>query len=326
MFFGLVARSDVFIENLKSSTLHQMGVHETALLDVNPRLVILRIPPAGLTGDWAHYTGFGGQFDGLTSFASLCGHLGTEVMETPSTQHMDSATGPAAVFAVLAALHYRAATGRGQLIEFAQSENVISQLGDVFVNLQLGEEPKRYGNRDRRRAPQGVYICADEQHVALTVTDDSAWAGLAQLIGRPDLAKDDRLATASGRQVVHDELDDAIAAWASTVTAYDAFHSLQQVGVAAAPFLDEAAFAADPHVAARGWIRPLASRDVGTFDHLGSVFRGIPVAWDRGSPVLGEDNEYVFREILGRSDAEYRDLVERRVASEDYLDAGGTPV
>src|SRR5262245_11726207 len=123
LFFRLVAASDIFVENLKSTTLHQMGLHETELLKANPRLLILRIPPAGLSGDWAHYTGFGGQFDGLSSLASLVGHRGTELVETPSTQHMDSVTGPAGVFALLAALHYRAATGRGQVIELAQSEN-----------------------------------------------------------------------------------------------------------------------------------------------------------------------------------------------------------
>ena len=122
----LVAKSDVFVENLKSTTLHQMGIHETELLKANPRMIVLRLPPAGLSGDWAHYTGFGGQFDGLTGLAALLGHRGTTLMESPSTQHMDSVTGPAGAFATLAALHYRAATGRGQVIELAQSENVLT--------------------------------------------------------------------------------------------------------------------------------------------------------------------------------------------------------
>ena len=210
LFMRLVAASDVFVENLKSTTLHQMGLFEDELLDVNPRLIVLRIPPAGLTGDWAHYTGFGGQFDGLTSLAALLGHRGTALMESPSTQHMDSVTGPAGAFALLAALHYRAATGRGQVIELAQSENVLSELGDVFVNLQLGVEPERLGNRDRRRAPQGMYPCADGRWLAVTVTDDDAWRGLASVLERADLAKDERLAHLGGRQVAHDELDDAI--------------------------------------------------------------------------------------------------------------------
>lgn len=325
LFFQLVAQSDVFVENLKSSTLHQMGIHETELLEVNPGMIVMRTPPAGLSGDWGHYTGFGAQFDGLTGLASLCGHRGTDLYESPSTMHMDSVTGPAGVFALLAALHYREATGRGQVIELAQSENVLTQLGDVFVNLQLGQEPERLGNRDKHRSPQGVYRCADGRWLALTVTDDDAWAGLAGVMGRDDLADDRRLADVAGRQAAHDELDEAIGAWASTVEVGDAFAALQHAGVAAAPLYDDAMLAADPQIQAREWIRPLTSPDVGTFNHLGHAFRGIPLAWDRGSPTLGQDNEYVFKKVLGLDDLEYDRLVGERIATEDYLDAEGNP-
>lgn len=325
LFMRLVATSDVFVENLKMTTLHQVGIHETELLTVNPRLIVLRLPPAGLTGDWAHYTGFGGQFDGLTGLASLCGHAGTELFETPTTQYMDSATGPAAAFAVLAALHYRAATGRGQVIELAQSENVLAQLGDVFVNLQLGEEAIRHGNRDRRRAPQGLYPCADGQMIALTVLDDGAWQAFTAVIGRADLAKDRRLDTTAGRRQAHDQLDEAITAWASTTTAVEAFHRLQAGGIAAAPLFDERSFTEDPQVVAREWIRPLETRDVGSFHHLGHSFRGFPMAWERGAPALGEDNDYVMKEILGLDAAAYDRLVRERVVVEDYLDAQGNP-
>ncbi len=325
LFLRLVERSDVFVENLKASTLHQMGIHETELLAANPRMIVVRLPPTGLTGDWAHYTGFGGQFDGLTGLASLLGHRGTALMETPSTQHMDSVTGPAGAFALLGALHYRAATGRGQLMELAQAENVLTELGDVFVNVQLGVEPQRYGNRDAHRAPQGVYVCADARPLALTVTDDDAWRGLTDVLGRPDLAKDERLATAAGRHTAHDELDDVIATWAATLPARDAFHVLQRAGVAAAPCTDDAFLAADAHVQAREWIRPLPSRDVGTHHHLGPPFRGLPMVWERGAPTLGQDNEYVFKEVLGLADAEYDRLVADGVAIEDYLDPDGNP-
>ena len=325
LFFRLVAQSDVFVENLKATTLHQMGIHESELLEANPRLVVVRIPPAGLTGDWAHYTGFGGQFDGLTGFASMCGHRNTELMETPSTQHMDSATGPAATFALLAALHYRAATGRGQVLEFAQMENVLAQMGDMFTDLQLGRAPERLGNRDRHLAPQGLYPCSDGRLLALTVIDQAGWIGLCSVMDRPDLADDPRLSSASGRHAAHDELDRAISAWSSTVTAGAAFRALQEVGVAAAPHLDEAGFAADPQVMAREWIRPLTSLDVGPFPHLGQAVRGIPLAWERGAPVLGQDNEYVYRSLLGLSVREYELLVGRGAITENYLDAEGNP-
>ncbi len=325
MFMRLVAVSDVVVENLKSTTLHQMGIHETELLKVNPRVIVLRLPPAGLSGDWAHYTGFGGQFDGLTSLTTLIGHRGTSLTESPSTQHMDSVTGPAGAFATLAALHYRGATGRGQVIELAQSENLLTELGDVFVNLQLGTVPQKFGNRDPYRAPQGMYLCAEGGWLGITVHDDHAWHGLTRVLGRADLAQDERFADVAGRQAAHDEIDDAIVAWTATVTADAAFHALQEAGVAAAPCGSDAMLAADLQIAARQWIRPLSSLDVGTYNHLGHAFRGIPMAWERGAPTLGQDNEYVFKDILGLDDAEYKRLIAEGVATNDYLDRHGNP-
>jgi len=78
-------------------------------------------------------------------------------------------------------------------------------------------------------------------------------------------------------------------------------------------------------VLARGYLRAAPSLDVGTHDHIGHAFTGLPLAWGRGSPALGEDNEYVYREVMGLDEAGYCDLVERRVATEDYLDASGQP-
>ncbi|MDE3203919.1 MAG: CoA transferase [Acidobacteriota bacterium] len=326
LFLRLVEKSDVVIENLKLPTIHQMGIFESELMHRNPGLLMVRLPPAGLAGDWAGCTGFGAQFDALSGLSALVGPYGSEIAETPSTFHMDTVTGPAGAFAVLAALHYRAVSGRGQLVEVSQTENLLHQLGDVFVDSQLGIPAERLGNRDRRYAPQGLYPCPDQRWVALSVRDDREWAELARLVGGPPLAADGRFATAASRHAHHDELDRLIAAWTSERDCYDVFHTLQSAGVPAAPWLDESMLVDDPHVKARGWLRPLASRDVGTHDHLGPVFHGYPLAWDRGAPVLGEHNEYVFKEILGLGDDEYRQLVADRVAVEDYLDPGGNPL
>ena len=84
--------------------------------------------------------------------------------------------------------------------------------------------------------------------------------------------------------------------------------------------------ATDPHVEARGWIRELASRDVGSYPHISYAFQGLPQAWERGAPVLGEDNDYVYREVLGLDDEEYRRLVEAKVIVDDYLDRNMDPV
>jgi crotonobetainyl-CoA:carnitine CoA-transferase CaiB-like acyl-CoA transferase len=327
LLLRLVEQSDVFVENLKTSALHRMGIHESELLERNPRLIVVRVPPAGLTGDWAHYSGFGAQFDGLSGLAWITGHHDSELVDTPATTYMDAATGPAGAFAVLAALHYREGTGRGQLVEVAQIENVIAHLGDVYADLQLGIEPRRFGNRDAHRAPQGIYRARGEcRWLALTVDGDEAWAALAALMGRAELASDARFSRADARLAHVDDLDGVVGAWVAEQDVVEAFHALQAAGVAAAPVLDEALLAADPNVAHRGWLRPLASTDVGSFLHTGPAFAGVPQAWDRGAPVLGEDNEYVFKKVLGLDDDTYRALAAAGVIVDDYLDADGNPL
>jgi crotonobetainyl-CoA:carnitine CoA-transferase CaiB-like acyl-CoA transferase len=326
LLLQLAERSDVFIDNFKANGLARMGIQISELQARNPRLIILRMPPTGTTGDWADYTGFGAQFDGLTSMLWLCGHRDSELFTSPGTTYMDAASGPAVAFATIAALRYRAGTGRGQLVEFAQSENVLNHLGDVFVDCQLGVEPQRWGNRDRWRAPQGLYRCGGvEQWLAISVGDDEAWSALATVMGREELVHDSRFVNAESRRAHHDELDVIIDAWAAEQPLLDAFHALQRAGVAAGPLLDDAAFAADPQFLDRQWQRPLRSLDVGTHLHPGHPYRGVPQEWRRGSPVLGEDNEYVYKTVLGVSDEDFVRYGTEKYLAEDYLDGLGEP-
>jgi crotonobetainyl-CoA:carnitine CoA-transferase CaiB-like acyl-CoA transferase len=107
----------------------------------------------------------------------------------------------------------------------------------------------------------------------------------------------------------------------------EAFHALQAAGVCAGPQFDDEMLFRDPNVAARGWIRPLTTSDVdGARLHLGHAFLGLPQVWRRGSPALGEDNEYVYKKLIGVTDEEYLRLVDVGIATTDYLDASGNPV
>jgi len=325
LLMRLVDRSDVFIENFKASGLANMGIHTSEMMARNPRLIVLRMPPAGLAGDWSGYTGFGAQFDGLTGMTWLLGHRGADPSASPATTYMDAASGPAAAFAVLAALRYRRETGRGQLVELPQAENVLNHLGDIMVDCQLGVEPTRIGNRHDSRAPQGLYRCQDDRWLAISVGNDEEWVGLATAIGRPELAEDIAFADTASRHRHHDELDEVLACWAAGQDALEAFVHLQHHGVPAAPLMDEKTFCEDPHVAARGWMRDLTTTDVGTHPHPGHPYRGVPQVWRRGSPSLGEDDEYVYKRILGLSDTDFDWLAREKIRAEDYLDTEGNP-
>jgi crotonobetainyl-CoA:carnitine CoA-transferase CaiB-like acyl-CoA transferase len=326
LLMRLAEKSDVFIENFKASGLAHMGIQVSELQARNPRLVVLRMPPTGATGDWSSYAGFGAQFDGLCGLTWLCGHRGTDLVTSPATTYMDAASGPAGAFAAFAALHYRDAAGRGQVVELAQMENVIQHLGDVYVDCQLGVKPDRLGNRDRWRAPQGLYPCRGEQRwLAVSVGDDEEWRAMAAAIGQPHLASDRRFAGDASRHANHDELDEIITAWTGPQDVFDAFHVLQAAGVTAGPLLDDEMFSADPHVQARHWLQPLTSLDVGTHAHPGLPYRGVPQVWRQGSPVLGQDNEYVYKQLLGVSDEDYERYRTDKILAEDYLDRSGEP-
>jgi crotonobetainyl-CoA:carnitine CoA-transferase CaiB-like acyl-CoA transferase len=206
-------------------------------------------------------------------------------------------------------------------------ENAMSQLGDAFLDVQLGKDTPREGNRDPEQAPQGVYLCNEEESwLAITARNDAEWEALARVIGRDDLLGDTRFATVAGRYEHHDELDRAIREWTATQDVTTAFHTLQQSGVTAAPQFTEAMLADDPHVAARGWIDPMTSRDVGTYPHIGYAFQGLPQVWDRGAPVLGEHNDYVFRKVVQLDDEEYQRYVDAKIIVDDYLDGDLNPV
>jgi crotonobetainyl-CoA:carnitine CoA-transferase CaiB-like acyl-CoA transferase len=324
LFLRLIDISDVFIESFKSTSLASMGIYPDELEARNPRLVVARIPAAGLSGEWSKWTGFGQNFDGLSGLVALLGHRGSSLSEAPPTNYMDASTGPAAAFAILGALHYRDAVGRGQLVEVCQLENVIQHLGEFYLDLQAGQAPERLGNRHRWRAPQGLYRCG-ERWLAISVGDDEEWAAMASVMGQPALARDSRFSSLEMRQAHHDELDVIITEWAARQEVSDAFHRLQAAGVPAGPLLDEAHFSEDPNIVDRGWLRPLRTTDVGTHLHPGHPYSGLDLVWRRGSPGLGEDNEYVYKELLGVSDEDYEHYRSIKILSEDYLDKAGQP-
>jgi crotonobetainyl-CoA:carnitine CoA-transferase CaiB-like acyl-CoA transferase len=324
LLMKLVEKSDVFVESFKASSLGTMQLYPEEMLTRNPGLVIARVPPTGLSGEWAHWTGFGMQFDAITGLLALTGHRDTSLMDSPPTLYMDNATGPAGAFAVLAALHYRKVTGRGQIVEIAQTDNLLQHIGDHYVDLQRGIAARRMGNRDRWLAPQGLYRCQDERWLAISVSDDSEWHSLAGVV-EAGLAADERFSTVPLRHEHHDELDKVLADWAAGVTAYEGFYRLQDAGVAAGPLLDPASFCGDPQITARSWMRPLTTTDVGTHPHPGHPYRGVTEVWRRGSPALGEDNEYVYKSLLGVSDSDFERLRGLKILGEDYLDSAGKP-
>ncbi|MGF1595439.1 MAG: CaiB/BaiF CoA transferase family protein [Acidimicrobiales bacterium] len=328
MFFRLVEQSDVLVENNSVTTLDHLGIGWDRLHERNPRLVALRMPPMSLNGPYASYVGFGASFEALCGLTRIRGYRDDDPTTTSAAFHMDPASGASGTFAVLCALRRRAATGVGELIEFAQGENMMHHVGEYFIDAdRTGRVHGPAGNRHLSRAPQGCYPCAgDDRWVVISAGPDDEWQGLCRAMGRAALADDPRFATLADRLVNHDELDTIITAWTETLDHRHVFERCQAERVPAGPVLDEADAYADPHLAERGFFRPQGSEDIGTWPFPGHQWRwtGPEMRW---GPIcrLGDANEHVFRTILGLDDAEYQALIDGGHISLDYLQPDGTP-
>src|SRR5438067_6379814 len=170
-----------------------------------------------------------------------------------------------------------------------------------------GAAPERDGNRDAHMAPHGVFRAAGEDRwVALAVEDDAAWPRFAAAIGRPELARHPRWATAAARKQSEDELEEIVTAWTGARSPEEATATLQAAGIAAFTAATNRDLAEDPHLNARGFFVELPHAEIGARKHVGVPWRmsASDVAVRAPAPCLGADTDGVLRDVCGYADAE----------------------
>ena len=218
-----------------------------------------------------------------------------------------------AIVALLAALDHRRRTGEGQYIDVSQLEasTVILDAGLIDA-LNTGRVHRPLGNRDLQHAPHGVFPCAgDDRWCAIAVTSDEQWRSLARVISGEPLADDSRYGEAVQRLAAQDELEALISAWTSSRTVEQVERALQAVGVPA----HRVATMQDAHEDAQ-----LAHREhwwrsehpvVGALSYESPAWRlsATPPPRPAHAPLLGQDSEYVYRELLGYSEDEFTELL-----------------
>ncbi len=314
-FHRLVAKSDVLWENNVPSTPEKLGITWEVLNKVNPRLIMLRSPAFGLDSRYKNRRGFGLHIEAFIGHTMLRGYTDMDPSSNTDIYTGDYHTATVGAFAIMAALHHRDRTGRGQWIELAQAENSTQLFPQALMDYVLnGRVQTTIGNHDvQGYAPNGVYPCTgDDRWIAITVCTDDQWRALCAAMGRAELASDPRYATTAAREQHQDELDAMLAAWTADKDQVALMERLQSAGVPAGAVMDGRDALASPQLRARDfWERIEHKFTGGTWDWSGPPFR-LPLNGHPPSlppPGLGEHNEYVYKEILGVSDAEYDDLV-----------------
>jgi len=210
---ALIDQADVLIENFRPGALEKWGMGYEALAARNPRLVMARVSGFGQTGPYSERAGYGLIGEAMGGLRYVTG----EPDRPPARAGIsigDSLTALHAVIGVMMALHHRERTGRGQMIDAALYESVLSVMENLVTEYDLtGYVRERSGSVLPGIAPSNVYPCANGESLLIGGNGDAVFARLTATMGREDLASDPRYATHAARGENQAELDGIVSAW-----------------------------------------------------------------------------------------------------------------
>jgi len=319
VFLTMVKDADVVVENFAAGVLERMGLGYDVLAKVNPRIILGRVSGYGQTGPKSGSYGYdriGLAYGGITY---LSGEPDGAPMR-PGVAIADYSSGLFCALGILIALYNRdiAGTGLGQCVELGLYESVFRYIETAVADYKLtGEIHERVGNDASTGAPANHYMTKDGQWVAIASTNDRVFARFAQAIGRPDLLEDSRYATQVKRAMVPENkeyIHQLTGEWIASHTERECAQAFADT-VPYTKILSIADIFKEEQYAARNNIVEVPHHKFGTVSMQGIVPRMSrtpgEVKW-AGRP-LGSDNEEVFKQILGYSDADYNRLVEQGI-------------
>jgi crotonobetainyl-CoA:carnitine CoA-transferase CaiB-like acyl-CoA transferase len=284
-----------------------------------------------MSGPYKYYVGLGLNFEGMTGHTWLRGYPDRDhPMHNTPLYHMDASGGACGAFAVLAALHYRNRTGKGQYIDIAGAETVIPHFGEAFMDYTMNRRVQRsVGNRDiHGAAPCGCYRSrgGPDEWVVITVGSDEEWQGLCRAMGNPPWSSDKRFSDVLGRWKNQDELDRLIEEWTNRHDKYETMIVFQKEGVPALPVIGARDAHHDPQLTARGFLEVISHRETGVHLYPGFQWKysKTPMRVRRPPVCLGEHNEYVFREVLHMAEDEKAELEAKQIIGGDAFVEGLT--
>jgi crotonobetainyl-CoA:carnitine CoA-transferase CaiB-like acyl-CoA transferase len=300
LFKALVRQADAVIENFSPRVMDHFGLGADVLLDVNPRVVIVRMPAFGLDGPWRDRVGFAPTMEQIAGLAWVTGM--PDGPPVPPRGACDPLAGVHAAFALLTALEFVDRTGRGQLVELPMIETVLNVTATQTIESEVfGVTLQRRGNRGHPDTLQNIYRCAgDDDWVALTVRSDAEWESVLQLMGGP-----------SAQHECADDADRVLREWFAEQQVDDVVESLAAAGVPVAAVVSPSAVTDNPQLRHRGFFERLDHPRTGPGWYPCPPFArlaGIESWLKRPPPTLGQHNHEVLTTLCGLADSDLEQL------------------
>lgn len=318
----LIAKGDVLVENMGPGVIEKLGFGYERVKDINPRMVFAQIKGFGSDSPYSEYPAFApiGHATGVA--ASITGEPDGPPMQL-GVNVGDSGPAYLCAMGIIAALYQRKTTGLGQRIEVTMQESVIAFSRSVWEQqFRTNAAAPRAGNGMPldNVAPAGMYRCkpfGPNDYVHIYVSrhpGNTQWKSLCEVIGRVDLLEDPRMATPRSRYVHREELNRIINQWTEQRTKHEAMDTLARAGVPTGAVLDTMEITNDPYLKKRGMIAEVEHPFHGKVSIPGFPVRMSDTQVDiKCSPLLGADNEAVYKGLLSIDDARLKELREKGV-------------
>ena len=317
----LVEMSDIVAEGFSPGVLDSWGLGYDALRAIKPDIIYAQQSGMGEKGTYGRFRTVGPI---ANSFAGLSEMSGLPEPAMPvgwGYSYLDWMGAYSFALAMLSALYHRERTGEGQWIDASQSEVGLFITGTSMLDWSANDRIwSRYGNRSpyKPAAPHGIYRCAGEDRwLAIACFTDAEWQALAAVAGHPEWLSDPRFSDLTKRQASQDALDALVSEWTRSQDANQAMLNLQKAEVPAGVCQTaEDRCDHDPQLAALEWLTEVTGTKIGRWPiaevpvKLSESPAYIGGRLDRGAPCYGEDNHYVFGELLGMSAQEIDQLAE----------------
>ena len=311
----LVSISDVAAERFRAGVMGRLGLGFDDLRAVKPDIILMSLSSCGQSGPDSHFAGYAPLFGAWGGLGWMTGYPDGPPVEMRHV--MDHSAGVHAAVSTMAALHQRRRTGKAQHIDLAAREVASAMIGDALIQASLGLTPVRPGNRHLSMAPHGVYPTQQpDRWLTLAVRNDAEWQALARELDQPAALVDPRFATAEARLRHRDQLDGLLTQCLASRDPDATAERLQGAGVCAHVSWSMLDIARDPHLRARGATVEVSAPNIPPRLAVGAPARfskTTDVGIRRLTPALGQDEDYVFGELLGLSSAQRADLQKREV-------------
>lgn len=299
VFRRLVRDADVVIENFRPGTLERWGLGYDELSAINRGLVLVRVTGFGQFGPYSGRPGFGTLAEAMSGFAAITGEPdGPPTL--PPFGLADGIAALAAAFATLTALRARAADGRGQVVDLAIIEPILTLLGaQPTVFDALGQVQQRTGNRSANNAPRNTYRTSDGSWVAVSTSAQSIAERVMHLVERPELVDEPWFASGAERAMHADELDAAVASWIGARSREEVVRAFEEANAAIAPIYDVRDVMTDPQFAALDSLVRVADDELGSVLMQNVLFRlsETPGGITSAGPRIGQHTAQVLAEL-----------------------------